>query len=117
LADVAPLLDRLPILAGGLTDTPQRALRAWFVALQLEISYQPGDQALDVALTLCDNISDQVIRQETSEDWSVHPAIHNAHLSALIPAEHVALSTAHSKVRRDGYRSDPASWSGGRDAG
>jgi site-specific DNA recombinase len=89
LVDVAPLLDRLPILAGALTETPPRALRAWFDALQLEITYQPGDQTLDVALTLCDNISDHVARQEMSEDWSVPPA---GFEPALSPPEGDALS-------------------------
>jgi hypothetical protein len=64
-----------PILVCGLTDTPQRALRAWFDALQLEITYQPAGQAIDVALTLCDNLADQAGRHETSEDWSVPPAV------------------------------------------
>jgi hypothetical protein len=29
------------------------------------------EQALDVALTLCDNLADQATQHETSEDWSV----------------------------------------------
>jgi hypothetical protein len=36
---------------------------------------------------------------------SVHPAMHNANLSALIAAEPVALSAGHGKLRRNGYRS------------
>ena len=52
LADVAPLLAALPVLATGLNATPQRELRALFDQLNLEISYQPSEHALDVALTL-----------------------------------------------------------------
>lgn len=49
LADVAPLLDRLPILADRLAQAPQSELRAPFDKLQLDITYQPGDSVLDVA--------------------------------------------------------------------
>ncbi len=34
----------------------------------------------------------------------VHPALHNANLSTLIPGEPVVLAAPHAKVRRDGYR-------------
>ena len=37
---------------------PQRELRALFEQLNLEISFQPGEHALDVALTLCDERGD-----------------------------------------------------------
>jgi hypothetical protein len=38
----------------------------------------------------------------------VHPALHNANLSApLIVGDSVALTIAHTKVRRDGYRRAP----------
>jgi hypothetical protein len=47
LADVAPLLDRLPLLATSLDTAPQGELRALFDALQLDVVYQPGDSALD----------------------------------------------------------------------
>jgi hypothetical protein len=33
----------------------------------------------------------------------VHPALHNANLSALVAGEPVVLASAHAKVRRDGY--------------
>ena len=49
LADVAPLLDRLPILAGMLDAAPQGELRALFDSLQLDVVYQPADSALDIA--------------------------------------------------------------------
>jgi hypothetical protein len=52
LADVAPLLEHLPILAEKLADMPHRELRALLDSLQLEIVYQPADTAVDVTLTL-----------------------------------------------------------------
>jgi PII-like signaling protein len=58
LADVAPLLHRLPILATSLDTAPQGELRAFFDALQLDVVYQPADSALDVAVTLYDRGSD-----------------------------------------------------------
>jgi hypothetical protein len=54
LADVAPLLDRLPILATSLDTAPQGELRALFDALQLYVVYQPAEGAIDVAVTLYD---------------------------------------------------------------
>lgn len=33
----------------------------------------------------------------------VHPALHNANLSACVPGEIIVLPAAHAKVRRDGY--------------
>ena len=54
LADVAPLLDRLPLLARSLDTAPQSELRTLFDAVQLDVVYQPGDSALDVAVTLYD---------------------------------------------------------------
>ena len=54
LADVAPLLDRLPILASSLDTAPRGELRALFDSLQLDVVYQPADSALDVAVTLYD---------------------------------------------------------------
>ena len=58
LADVAPLLDRLPLLAYSLDTAPQGELRALFDALQLDVIFQPGDSALDVAVTLYDHGSE-----------------------------------------------------------
>jgi len=54
LADVVPLLDRLPILASSLETAPQGELRALFDSLQLDVVYQPADSALEVAATLYD---------------------------------------------------------------
>jgi len=71
LADVAPLLDRLPILADRLAETPQTELRALFDKLQLDIAYQPGENALDVALTLYDCDQNGGVAQVRAEDWSV----------------------------------------------
>ena len=76
LADVAPLLDRLPILATSLDTAPQGELRALFDALQLDVVYQPADSAVDVAVTLYDRDSDtgEVAAQVRAEDWSAPPA-------------------------------------------
>jgi hypothetical protein len=52
LADVAPLLDRLPILADRLDSVPQAKLRSLFDTMQLDVVYQPTDSAVDVSLTL-----------------------------------------------------------------
>ena len=54
MADVTPLLDRLPILATSLDTAPQGELRALFDALQLDVVFQPADSAVDVAVTLYD---------------------------------------------------------------
>ncbi|MGH9107590.1 MAG: hypothetical protein ACRDZX_17520, partial [Acidimicrobiales bacterium] len=76
LADVAPLLDRLPILATSLDAAPQGELRALFDALQLDVVYQPRESALDVAVTLYDRGSDTgaSAAQVRAEDWSAPPA-------------------------------------------
>jgi hypothetical protein len=76
LADVAPLLDRLPILAGMLDTAPQGELRALFDSLQLDVVYQPADSAVDVAATLYDLGSEtaQSAARESAEDWSAPPA-------------------------------------------
>lgn len=34
----------------------------------------------------------------------VHPALHNANLSARVPGEIIVLPPSHAKVRRNGYR-------------
>ena len=72
LADVAPLLDRLPILADSLDTAPQSELRALFDKLQLDVVYQPADGAVRVAVTLYDRSSDtgEVAAQVRAEDWS-----------------------------------------------
>jgi hypothetical protein len=76
LADVAPLLDRLPILAGMLDAAPQGELRALFDSLQLDVVYQPADSALDVAATLYDLGSEtaQSATRESAEDYLAPPA-------------------------------------------
>jgi hypothetical protein len=76
LADVGPLLDRLPILAGSLDGAPQGELRALFDSLQLDIVYQPAEDALDVAATLYDLGSEtaQSAAHVRAEDWSAPPA-------------------------------------------
>ncbi len=83
LADVAPLLDRLPILADRLAEAPQGELRALFDALQLDVVYQPADSTVDVAVTLYDRGSEtaQSAARESAEDWSAPPA-------GLEPATH-----------------------------
>ena len=75
LADVAPLLDRLPILATSLDAAPQGELRALFDALQLDVVYQPAESALDVAATLYDlgNDGQQFAGHMRAEDWSAPP--------------------------------------------
>jgi len=76
LADVAPMLDRLPILPTSLDAAPQGELRALFDALQLDVVYQPADSAVDVAVTLYDGGGgvDEVAAQVRAEDWSAPPA-------------------------------------------
>lgn len=75
LADVAPLLDRLPILATSLDPAPQGELRALFDSLQLDVVYQPADSAIDVAATLYDLGSEtaQSAAQVRAEDWLAPP--------------------------------------------
>ena len=72
-ADVAPILDRLPVLAERLANMPQRQLRALLDRLQLDIAYQPAANAIDVALTLYDDGQDQPDTRQVSEDWSAPP--------------------------------------------
>ena len=83
LADVAPLLNRLPILADRLAEAPQGELRALFDSLQLDVVYQPADSALDVAATLYDLGSEtaQSAAPRSAEDWYAPPA-------GLEPATH-----------------------------
>ena len=77
LADVAPLLDRLPILADRLADVPQGELRALFDSLQLDVLYQPADNAADITLTLCDADRADVENsaQVRAEDWIGAPGV------------------------------------------
>jgi len=76
LADVAPLLDRLPILTDRLAQAPQGELRALFDSLQLDVVYQPAEGALDVAATLYDLAGEtaQSAARESAEDWLAPPA-------------------------------------------
>ena len=76
LAHVAPLLDRLPILATSLDTAPQAELRALLDALQLDVVYQPTESAVDVAVTVYDggeNAADGSA-QVRAEDWSAPSA-------------------------------------------
>ena len=50
-ADVALLLDRRPISAASPDTAPKVELRALFDALQLNRPHQPGESALDCAVT------------------------------------------------------------------
>ncbi|MDA8360266.1 MAG: recombinase family protein, partial [Actinomycetota bacterium] len=103
LADVAPLLDRLPILATRLDTAPQGELRALFDALQLDVVYQPAESAVDVAVTLYDRGgTGDLAAQVRAEDWWAPPALHNANLSTELPGAVLSLVGVHAKVRRDG---------------
>ena len=79
LADVAPLLDRLPILATSLDAAPQGELRALFDALQLDVVFQPAESAVDVAVTLYDggDGATEAAAQVRAEDWSAPPGGHS----------------------------------------
>ncbi|MGH9101797.1 MAG: hypothetical protein ACRDYD_02260 [Acidimicrobiales bacterium] len=105
LAEVAPLLDRLPILAAKLDTAPQGELRAIFDALQLEVTYQPADSAVDVAVTLYDRASEtgDLTAQVRAEDCVAPPASQNANLEPLIEGPAISLAARHTKVRRAGY--------------
>ncbi len=76
LADVAPLLDRLPILADRIDSVPQAKLRPLFDAMQLDVVYQPADSAVDISLTLYDGGDSWRIDTAgaASEDWLAPPA-------------------------------------------
>ena len=106
LAGVAPLLDRLPILATSLDTARQCELRALFDALQCDVVYQPAEGAVDVAVTLCDRGDEeqQFAGQMRAEDWSAPPAPQNANLAPVVEGPAISLAARHAKVRRDGYR-------------
>jgi len=59
-----------------------------------------GDTLASVASFGCE--IDKRARQKPRS--FVHPALHNANLSALVTGDRVSLTVAHAKVRRDGYR-------------
>lgn len=63
LADVALLLDGLPLLANGLVKLDQSELRTLFKIIQLEATCQPGDNAIDVAVTLSDHWQSSDLRE------------------------------------------------------
>ena len=78
-ADVAPLLDRLPILADRLAEAPQGELRALFDALQLDVVYQPADGAVDVAPHPCDTLiflTKRFVVAAATALWFDRPAAH-----------------------------------------
>ncbi len=73
LADVAPLLDRLPLLADRLVELDQSDLRVLFEVVQLEVAFHPDDDdAIDVGVTLSDHWQAPVLR-ESAEDWIAPP--------------------------------------------
>ena len=74
VADVAPLLERLPLLATNLADMPRRELRTLFESLALEVVFQPADDAVDVGITLYDSGRPVLATARASEDWSAPPA-------------------------------------------
>ncbi|HYA45004.1 MAG TPA: hypothetical protein VED59_05315, partial [Acidimicrobiales bacterium] len=78
MADLAPLLERLPLLATNLGRVPRAQLREMFESLALEVVYQPADDAVDVGLTLFDHDS-SAERAEVSEDWLAPPAGRRQH--------------------------------------
>ena len=71
-ADVAPLLDRLPLLANSLTAATHAKLRPLFESLQLDIVFQPAEGAVDVSVTLYE--PGDPAAQLCAEDWSAPPA-------------------------------------------
>ena len=72
--EVAPLLDRLPILGDGLADAPDAELRALFEALQLKLTFHPAEQALVVAFALWEDGQGDDSAPLRAEDCSVPPA-------------------------------------------
>ncbi|HEX5267822.1 MAG TPA: recombinase family protein, partial [Acidimicrobiales bacterium] len=70
-ADVAPLLDRLPILATSLDTAHPAELRALLESLQLDIMFQPAESAIDVSVTVHD--PGDLAAQVRAEDWSAPP--------------------------------------------
>ncbi len=73
LADVAPLLDRLPLLAGSLNTASRGELRALFDVLQLDVVCQPAESAVDVAVTNSNDLgtADDRQRRAHAESWTV----------------------------------------------
>lgn len=101
---MATLVERLPLIASRLEELPQPQLRALYDSLQLAITYQPQTKAADLEVTIIvDDSPDQ--NSETSQVWSVHPALHNTNLLPLVDGPTLSLPVAHAKVRRDGYLS------------
>jgi hypothetical protein len=76
LADVSPLLDRLPILAGMLDAARQGERRALSDSLQLDVVYQPAESVVDAAATLYDLGSETVpsAAPRSAENWYSPPA-------------------------------------------
>jgi len=101
LADIVPLLDRLPILASSLDTAPQGELRALFDSLQLDVVYQPADSAVDVAATLYDLGSEtaQSAAPRSAEDW-------------LAPS--AGLEPAHTAPEADALSAELRGQGGGR---
>ena len=115
LADVTPLLDRLPILASSLDTAPQGELRALFDALQLDVVFQPSESALDVAVTLYDRGSGTAhsAAQVRAEDWLAPPAGLEPATNRLEGGRSVQLSYGGLKAgRARDLRRPPATCSG-----
>ncbi|MHB1472207.1 MAG: hypothetical protein ACYCV4_01030 [Dermatophilaceae bacterium] len=71
----------------------------------LRVASQPTEHAIDVTLTLTlyDCERSDAAAQGRAEDWSVHPAPHNATLSPRRAGKIIVLPHTHAKVRRGGY--------------
>ncbi|MHB8273941.1 MAG: hypothetical protein ACYDC9_04135 [Dermatophilaceae bacterium] len=71
----------------------------------LRVASQPAEHAIDVTLTLydCERSDADAAAQGRAEDWSVHPAPHNATLSPRLAGKIIVLPHTHAKVRRGGY--------------
>ena len=52
----------------------QPELRTLFEQLQLKITYHPGEQALDVVVSLWADAPQSAGTRQLTEDWSVPPA-------------------------------------------
>ena len=69
-AEMASLVERLPLIAEHLDQLPRERLRALYDSLQLAVTYQPATKTADLEVTVVvDENSDQ--NRETSQVWSV----------------------------------------------
>jgi len=72
LSELGPLLSRLPLLAERLETLPTASIRRLFDALQLKVTLQPAENAVDIELTLAGGL-DQAITHDPAQVWSVPP--------------------------------------------